>query len=141
MAQSKKGRRLEREVEARHEKIKNLLLEGYSVYQVCKEVGITPKRVYVVAERWNLPTNPTIWPDSDDECSVARLAVAGWTSEKIGRLFNQAPASIDAILERVKEAPVLKATAKRFGVEEGSPGADRQSRAKASANARRRRRS
>lgn len=140
MAQSRRGKSSAKETEARHEKIKALLLKGYTVAQVCKEVGITPKRVYVVAERWKLPTNPTIWPDSDDECSVARLAVAGWTSEKIGRLFNQAPASVDSILKRVRESPVLKATAKRFGVEEGSPSPGRQQGAASAANARRRRR-
>ena len=141
MAQSRRGKSSAKETEARHEKIKALLLKGYTVAQVCKEVGITPKRVYVVAERWKLPTNPTIWPDSDDECSVARLAVAGWTSEKIGRLFNQAPASVDSILKRVRESPVLKATAKRFGVEAGSDHPRRQPGAKASANAGRRKRS
>lgn len=141
MAESSRGRRRRIETDVRHQKIRRMLMDGHSVAEVCKEVSITPKRVYVVAERWNLPTNPKIWPGSDDECSVARLWVAGWSAEKIGQIFNQSAAAIDAILNRIKDEPVLKATAKRFGVDTASQNPNRQPRAKAAANARRRRRS
>lgn len=133
---------LRREVEARQARIRALLSEqGLSVAQVCKEVDITPKRVYVVAERWNLPTNPKIWPGSEDESSIARLFACGWDAERIGKIFKHAPASILRIMERVKESPILDASAKRFGVEAGGDHPRRQPRAKASANAGRRKRS
>lgn len=141
MAESSRGRRRRAEVDARHLKIRQMLVDGHSVAKVCKEVDITPKRVYVIAERWDLPTNPKIWPGSDDECSVARLSVAGWSSEKIGKIFNQSAAAVDAILQRIRSDPVLKATAKRFGVDAKSTNPGRQSRASSSPNARRRRRS
>jgi hypothetical protein len=107
----------QREVEARHAKIKALLIQGKSVAEVCKEVGITPKRVYVVAERWNLPTNPKIWPGSEDESSIARLFACGWTPERIGKIFHHSPSSVASIMERVRQDPILSASAKRFGVE------------------------
>jgi hypothetical protein len=133
---------LRREVEARQARIRALLSEqGLSVAQVCKEVDITPKRVYVVAERWNCPTNPKIWPGSEDESSIARLFACGWDPERIGKIFKHAPASILRIMERVKESPILDASAKRFGVEAGSDHPRRQPGAKASANAGRRKRS
>jgi hypothetical protein len=133
---------LRREVEARQARIRSLLSEqGLSVAQVCKEVDITPKRVYVVAERWNCPTNPKIWPGSEDESSIARLFACGWDPERIGKIFKHAPASILRIMERVKESPILDASAKRFGVEAGSDHPRRQPGAKASANAGRRKRS
>ena len=144
---------LRREVEARQARIRALLSEqGLSVAQVCKEVNllresvckevdITPKRVYVVAERWNCPTNPKIWPGSEDESSIARLFACGWDPERIGKIFKHAPASILRIMERVKESPILDASAKRFGVEAGSDHPRRQPGAKASANAGRRKRS
>lgn len=141
MGRTPRGDNSRREVELRHAEIRKLLKEGHSVADVCRLVGITPKRVYVVAERYDLPTNPKIWPNSDDECSIARLVVAGWPISKVGKIFNQSPKSVQAILNRIKERPILDASAKRFGVEEGSPGAGGLKGAKASPNARRRRRS
>lgn len=140
MGHTHRGDNSRREIELRHAAIKKLLKEGHSVAEVCRQVGITPKRVYVVAERFDLPTNPKIWPNSDDECSIARLVVAGWPISRVGKVFNQSPKAVQTILNRIKEHPVLDATAKRFGVEKGSPGVGRLSGAKASANARRRRR-
>jgi len=117
MARTKKSL-LDKEIEQRQRRIRELLLAGMGVADVSKEIGITPKRVYVVAERWKLPTNPTIWPGSDDESSVARLTSCGWTPGQIGKLFNQSPKSIEAILKRIKERPVLQPTARRFRVDE-----------------------
>lgn len=119
---------IDKEVEARQRKIRILLQQGMSVADVCKEVGLTPKRVYAVARRWNLPTNPKIWPGSDDESSIARLSASGWSHDRIAGLFNQSAGAVAMILARVRLSPVLKASAERFSIEEGVQGPGRLTR-------------
>jgi len=121
VSRKRRAERLAKEVEARHRRIRLLLEQGHGVAEVCKEVGLTPKRVYAVARHWNLPTNPRIWPGSDDESSIARLSASGWTADRIGRMFNQSPGAVEMIRARVRLSPVLEASARRFGLEEGVP--------------------
>lgn len=104
------------EARERHVRVAKLLEDGFSVAEVCKKVGLTPKRVYVVARRESLPTNPYIWPQSSDESTIARLSVSGWTPERIARLFGHSPRSIERILGRIQKDPIIEETARRFGI-------------------------
>ena len=99
----------------RHQKIVRLLKSGLSVVEVSKEVGITPKRIYAVAEREGVSTNPKIYESSDDENSIARLIVCGWSHSKIARYLERETKAITKAVDRIKESPVLKKTKQRHG--------------------------
>lgn len=101
---------LNAEVEERHRRIKELLNAGYSVAEAAREVNITPKRVYAVAERHDLPTNPKVYPHSDDENTVARLIAIGWPKKKIAKLMNRSVEGVELILRQIEEEPVLEKT-------------------------------
>lgn len=131
---------IQADVEERHKKVQALLTSGLSVAEVCEQVGLTPKRVYVVARRHSLPTNPHVWPQSVDESSIARLALAGWTHELIGKMFGHSPASIQRILDRVNQDPIIKETAERLGLETNGNSAGGRPRKKAAPAAKRARR-
>ena len=122
---------IQSDVEERHQQVKKLLKGGFSVAEVCKAVGLTPKRVYVVARRFDLPTNPHVWPQSMDESSIARLSLAGWTNELIGEMFGHSAASIQRIIERVQQDPVIKETAERIGFETSGNSPRRRTRKEA----------
>ena len=99
----------------RHKKIVALLKQGYSVQEVCKQVKITPKRVYAVAERASVSTNPIVYPKSDDENSICRLHHAGWSLKKIADYMGRETQAIARVLIRIKEDPLMSKTKDRYG--------------------------
>ena len=99
----------------RHKKIVQLLKKGYSVQEVCSEVSITPKRVYAVAERAKVCTNPIIYPRSEDENTICRMVLAGWKISQIGKYLEREPAAIERAVERIKEDPIMNKTRERYG--------------------------
>ena len=103
------------ETRERHKKIVMLLKKGYSVQEVCNEVSITPKRVYAVAQRAEVCTNPIIYPRSDDENTICRMLLAGWEVPQIGKYLEREPAAIKRAVERIKEDPIMNKTRERYG--------------------------
>lgn len=108
------------EVEAIQARIRHLLEEGLTAQQVARAVGRTPKRIHDIANKRGYPTNPTIFPHSHDENSIARCAAAGWAVAEIAKVFKHSPASIRAILERISSSP-LSPESVRFRGQRPSP--------------------
>ena len=99
----------------RHKKIVMLLKKGYSVKEVCLEVSITPKRVYAVAERASVYTNPMVHHQSDDENTICRMAHAGLSISQISKYMEREPKAITRVLDRIKKDPVMNKTKERYG--------------------------
>jgi DNA-binding CsgD family transcriptional regulator len=82
------------------ERIKQLLLEGYSIKEVGEDLEIDPKGLYHIAKKHDLPYNAPIKDGGPKEKRIYRLSNSGFSDQDIGRIFKIAPKIVRTIIEK-----------------------------------------
>ena len=90
------------EVARRHDKIKNLLEGGMPISEAAKEAGLSRKRVYDLADKYNLPYNKPVRSGGRLERKIVELSASGFDNETIGQMFRMSVVAIGRVLERVR---------------------------------------
>jgi hypothetical protein len=90
--------------------IRQHLKAGKSVGETSRLTKKAPRSIYEYAERHQLPTNPTILPNSKREAQVLRALVATNINLKVvASLFKTVPINIKAVVDRVQLEPRTRA--------------------------------
>ena len=85
------------------ERIKKLLLAGYSIREVADDLEVDPKNLYHFAKKNNLPYNAPIKDRGPKEKRILRLTNSGFSFKDIGLIFKIAPKIVKDIVEKYKE--------------------------------------
>jgi len=91
------------EVARRHDKLKTLLEGGLPIAEAAKEVGLSRKRVYDLADKYNLPYNKPVRGGGRLERKIVELSASGFDNDTIGQMYRMSVVAIGRILERVRE--------------------------------------
>lgn len=79
--------------------IKARLLDGQKPLAIARDLGISDRWVYKVAQRLNLPTNPTVHPYSSLHCEILQhFILTGNDHETTARRFNHSVSSLQGLL-------------------------------------------
>ena len=87
-------------MQANHRKVIALLRKGHNAAEVAAEVGLSRKRVFDLARRHSLPTNPLVTRGGRIEKQIVRASRV-LTIPEIGMAFRLAECRVKEILTRV----------------------------------------
>jgi transposase len=87
-------------VRRRQHLICDLLEQGVNAAQVARQVGISRKRIYDIANRFELPTNPTCRPGSKLERQIMQ-AYHVCTLEELEKIYRISQRRLKEIIDRV----------------------------------------
>jgi orotate phosphoribosyltransferase-like protein len=87
-------------MQANHRKVVALLNRGVNAAEVADEVGLSRKRVFDLARRHGVPTNPIVTPGGRIEKQIVRASRV-LTIPEIASAFRIAECRIKEILSRV----------------------------------------
>lgn len=87
-------------MQANHRKVIALLRSGHNAAEVAVEVGLSRKRVFDLARRHSLPTNPVVTPGGRIEKQIVRASRV-LTIPEISLAFRLAESRVKEILTRV----------------------------------------